>query len=207
MAKNQSNSKSFLLYLSWEESFNLLSCEEQSQFIKNMFLFHKGEEPILNTPMLTIFWKSIEYNLHENGRRYNASVENGKLGGAPKGNKNALKQKYDELNQPKQPNSTEEQPKQRSVELNNLNVNVNGNINDNVNVNDNVNINVNVKGNVKNIVDKAFEVLIDYDSESKELNTAKGVIEDVGGFDAAAIIMEWDEDVKQNWYQRVSVNL
>jgi hypothetical protein len=63
------------------------------------------------------------------------------------------------------------------------------------------------KGNIKNIVDKAFEVLIDYDSEPKALYSAKGVIEDVGGFDAAAIIMEWDEDVKQNWYQRVSVNL
>jgi hypothetical protein len=141
--------KSFIIYQSWEESFNLLNCEEQSQFIKNLFMFHRGEEPLLNTPMLQIFWKSIEYNLYENDKRYKTSVENGKLGGAPKGNKNALKNKYD-LEQPNQPNSTEEQPKQLWVKQNNLNDNVNGNdkVNVNVNVNGNDDVNVDVDGYV-----------------------------------------------------------
>ncbi len=140
----KNDKKSFIIYQSWEESFNLLNCEEQSQFIKNLFLFNRGEEPILNTPMLNIFWKSIEYNLHENDKRYKTSVENGKKGGAPKGNTNALKNKE----QPKQPKTTKEQPKQLSVEQNNLNdnvnVNVNGNVNKNVNEKENVNSNVNV---------------------------------------------------------------
>ena len=116
-------------------------------------MFHRGEEPILNTPMLQIFWKSIEYNLYENDKRYKTSVENGKLGGAPKGNKNALKNKYD-LEQPNQPNSTKEQPKQLWVKQNNLNVNVNdnvnvnGNVNGNLNVNENYNVNENENENV-----------------------------------------------------------
>jgi hypothetical protein len=134
--------KSFIIYQSWEDSFNLLNCEEQSQFIKNLFLFNRGEEPILNTPMLSIFWKSIEYNLYENDKRYKTSVENGKKGGAPKGNSNALKLKE----QPNQPKTTKEQPKQSSVKQNNLNDNdnVNGNVNKNVNEKVNVNNNVNV---------------------------------------------------------------
>ena len=100
-------------------------------------MFHRGEEPLLNTPMLQIFWKSIEYNLYENDKRYKTSVENGKLGGAPKGNKNALKNKYD-LEQPNQPNSTKEQPNQLWVKQNNLNDKVNVNVN--VNGNDDVNV-------------------------------------------------------------------
>jgi hypothetical protein len=144
--------KSFIIYQSWEESFNLLNCEEQSQFIKNLFMFHRGEEPILNTPMLSIFWKSIEYNLYENDKRYKTSVENGKLGGAPKGNKNALKYKE----QPKQPNSTEEQPKQLWVKENNLNDNDNDNDNDNVNKNENENEKVNVKESLQFSFDDYF---------------------------------------------------
>lgn len=112
-------------------------------------MFHRGEQPILNTPMLQIFWKSIEYNLYENDKRYKTSVENGKLGGAPKGNKNALKNKYDleeQPNQPNQPNSTKEQPKQLWVNQNNLNDNGNDdvNVNDDVNGNDNEYVSVSV---------------------------------------------------------------
>jgi hypothetical protein len=100
----KNDKKSFIIYQSWEDSFNLLNCEEQSQFIKNLFMFHRGEEPILNTPMLSIFWKSIEYNLYENDKRYKTSVENGKKGGAPKGNNNAKRQPENNLQ------STQEQP-------------------------------------------------------------------------------------------------
>jgi hypothetical protein len=151
--------KSFIIYQSWEESFNLLNCEEQSQFIKNLFMFHRGKEPLLNTPMLQIFWKSIEYNLYENDKRYKTSVENGKLGGAPKGNKNALKNKYD-LEQPNQPNSTKEQPNQLWVKQNNLNDNVNGN--------DDVNVNVNVNGNDDVNVDGYVSVSVNVDDSVEE---------------------------------------
>ncbi len=146
MAKNykQVNDEkpSFIIYKSWEEAFTLLSDVELAQMFKNLFLWHRNEQPILNTPSLQLVWKLIQYNLIQNAENYDrrseTSSKNGKLGGAPKGNKNALKQKYDEFNQPNQPNLTYINP----------NDNVNGN--DNVNENeydkeyDNVNGNVNV---------------------------------------------------------------
>ena len=47
MAKKQKDS--FILYMNWEDSFNLLSEGEKAQFITNLFLFHKGEEVVLNS--------------------------------------------------------------------------------------------------------------------------------------------------------------
>ena len=201
MAKKQKDS--FILYMNWEDSFNLLSEGEKAQFITNLFLFHKGEEVILNTPMLSMFWKSIEFNLNRNIQRYETAVENGSKGGAPKGNKNALKEKYyDE----EQPTNNQIQPRIKQIQPTN---NLNDNDNDNGNVNGNVNVNANgnVKGNVKGIIDKAFTILSEYNHSDDIIDKARFQIIEAGGFDAAADIMEWDEDVKQNWYKRVSVNL
>ena len=140
------NKKSFIVYQSWRQPFDLLTEKEKAQFITNLFKFNNDEEIILDTPMLKMFWTSIEYNLSENDKRYTTSKINGALGGAPKGNKNAKKQ-------PNQPNSTEIQPNQLRVEQNNLNANDNANDNANVNdnANDNANANVNEKANVKSI--------------------------------------------------------
>lgn len=122
MAKEK---KSFIVYQSWRAAFELLNENEKATFITNLFKFNNNEEIVLDTPMLNMFWKSIEYNLYENDKRYKTSVENGSKGGAPKGNQNAKKQ-------PNQPNSTQKQPNQLSVEQNNLNDNDNDNVNDNV---------------------------------------------------------------------------
>jgi len=118
MAKNykqvNDEKQSFIIYKSWEEAFLILSNEEQAQMFRNLFLWHRNEEPILNTPSLKLVWKLIEFNLIKNAENYDKRSEtsaiNGGKGGAPKGNKNALKQKYDEFNQPNQPNSTYNNP-------------------------------------------------------------------------------------------------
>jgi len=152
MAKNykqvNDEKQSFIIYKSWEEAFTLLSDVELAQMFKNLFLWHRNEEPILNTPSLKLVWSIIQYNLIQNAENYDkrseTSSKNGTLGGAPKGNKNALKEKYDEFNQPNQPNLTYNKP------------------NDNVNGNDNVNDkeydkeydNVNGNGNDKGSVDE-----------------------------------------------------
>jgi hypothetical protein len=128
MAKNykqvNDEKQSFIIYKSWEEAFSMLSNEEQAQMFRNLFLWHRNEQPILNTPSLKLVWKLIEFNLIQNVENYDkrseTSAKNGAQGGAPKGNKNALKKKYEEFNQPNQPNSTYNKP------------------NDNVNGNDNV---------------------------------------------------------------------
>ena len=135
MAKNykqvNDEKQSFIIYKSWEEAFELLTIEEQAQMMKNLFRWHRNEEPVLNTNSLKIVWSIIQYNLIKNAENYDkrseTSSKNGKLGGAPKGNRNALKDKYDMVEQPNQPNST----------YNNPNDNDNGNDNGNDNVNEN----------------------------------------------------------------------
>lgn len=142
MAKKEK--KSFIVFQSWEEPFNMLTTNEKAQFITNLFLFHRGEDVIIDSPMLEMFWKSIEYNLKRNVDEYDlrsvTSAENGARGGAPKGNQNAKKQPNNNLNQPNQPmynfestNSTKNNP------------NDNDNDNDNGNVNEKADVNVSVK--------------------------------------------------------------
>ena len=73
--------------------------------------------------ILKVAFEMIKPVIDNSDKRYITSVENGKKGGAPKGNKNAQK---------KQPKTTKKQPPNNQ---NNLNDNVNDNDNDNVNYN------------------------------------------------------------------------
>jgi hypothetical protein len=61
-----------------------------------------GVEPTVNGLEKSL-WVSIKSSMDSNIRRYNTSVENGKKGGAPKGNKNAKKQPETTQNNPIQP--------------------------------------------------------------------------------------------------------
>jgi hypothetical protein len=140
MAKDK---KSFLIYQSWKQSYDLLTDTEKLQFVENLFNYNIGEAVILNTPMLKMLWSSIEYNLNANTKRYETYRINGSKGGAPKGNNNAKKQ----------PNSTENNLNQPNTSQNNLNVNDNVNANVNANANVNVNDNVNENANAKSIDD------------------------------------------------------
>jgi hypothetical protein len=140
---------SWIFYQSWEKSVNLLSLEERGKLLTNLINYHKGGEVINDSPMLEMFWNSIEYNLDRNTKRYLASVENGKKGGAPKGNQNALKQPNNNLTQP------------------------NNNLNDNVNVNGNVNKDVNddVNGNVDGYVNDSADVSVNVEETFKNFLT------------------------------------
>lgn len=150
--------KSFIIFQSWEDGFNMLNESERAQFITNLFLFHRGEDIILNSPMLELFWKSIQYNLKRNVDEYDlrsvTSSENGSKGGAPKGNTNAKKKHQNNLNQPNQPN--EELGSTYSTK-NNPNDNDNDNDNGNVNENGNDDENENVNGNVKDYNSNSLE--------------------------------------------------
>ena len=87
------------------------------------------------TGLVSALMETIIPQIDANNKKY----ENGKKGGAPKGNSNASKGQ----NNQKQPNSTKNNQKQPNVNVNvnvNDNVNVNENDNDNVNVNENVNV-------------------------------------------------------------------
>ena len=186
--------KSFIVYQSWREPFELLTESEKSQFISNLFKFNEGEEIILDTPMLKMFWTSIEYNLTENDKRYKTSVENGSKGGAPKGNKNASKQ-------PKQPNSTEEQPNQLSVEQNNLNDNVNDNDNVNGNVNEDDNVDIMITDNMMNrLIDKFINI-----TDRFRFQSFLHEVKDYGGWDKVLeTYSKGDTSVKNNFNKQLN---
>jgi hypothetical protein len=74
----------------------------------------------------------------------------------------------------------------------------------NENINRDLTVNKNRSGNTRNIIDRALDILVDYNSEDKQVVNAWAVIEDVGGLDEVARIMEWDDDVKQNWLNRLN---
>ena len=149
MAKQKN---SFIIYQSWEDGLHLLSLEERGQVFTNLFNFHNGKEVVLNTPMLQMFWKMIEYNLTHNAEKYKIASENGSKGGAPKGNSNAKKQPNStEINliQPNLIDINQNQPKssEEKVWLSENKLNDNDNDNDNDNVNENENVNEDVNGN------------------------------------------------------------
>ena len=76
--------------------------------------------------------------------------------------------------------------------------------NENENTNRDLTVNKNRSGNTRNIIERALDIIIDYNSEDKQVVNAWAVIEDAGGLDEVARIMEWDDDVKQNWLNRLN---
>ncbi len=105
--------KSFLFYLSWKKQLDDLDDIELRRFIYNLIKYHEGEEIDLPTKTDRLAWNGIltglEINQDKYEKRVQANRENGKLGGAPKGNQNASKEKSTENNpeRPKQPDKRE----------------------------------------------------------------------------------------------------
>ncbi len=105
--------KSFLFYLNWKDQIDDLDDQELRRLINNLIKYHLGEEIELPTKIDRIVWNGILPGLEANqdkwDRRVQSNRENGKLGGAPKGNQNANKEKTTQINpeQPKQPDKRE----------------------------------------------------------------------------------------------------
>lgn len=122
---------SFVIFKNWTDAINALPEEFQLETYKAVVAYGlKGEMPqnlsSIANAMLISFSKGMENSL----ARYNASVENGKKGGAPIGNKNAKKKiiNEEETTQKQQENNL----KQPKTSKNNLNVNDNVNVNNNI---------------------------------------------------------------------------
>lgn len=85
--------KSFLFYLSWEQQIDLMKDDELRRFNKNLCRYYKGEQVELPTREEQLCWLGILPALELNKIKYEkksaSNRENGKLGGAPKGNQNA----------------------------------------------------------------------------------------------------------------------
>lgn len=132
--------ESFVFYKSFYEAINKLPEEYQLELMKVIMIYNFEEELPKMSPVVEAMFTLIKANIDKASQRYEASVENGKKGGAPKGNDNAKKQPRNNLkttqNNLNQPGLNLKQPR------NNLNDNDNDNDNVNVNVNDNENENV-----------------------------------------------------------------
>ena len=131
---------SFVLYASQYDAIENLSDVEIGQIVRKLFLkITRDEDYTCDSKLADGIAKSFFPNIYAASKRYEASVNNGKKGGAPKGNQNARKQ----------PKTTQEQPtgyfeEEENSDKNNLKQpknNLNDNVNDNVNVNDNDNVN------------------------------------------------------------------
>jgi ribosome assembly protein YihI (activator of Der GTPase) len=103
--------QSFLFYTSWKEQIDQLDDQELRRFINNLINFHTEGEIELPSRIESILWNGVLPALKKNKssweNRSKSASENGKMGGAPKGNQNAKKE-----NNPKQPKTTENNPKQ-----------------------------------------------------------------------------------------------
>lgn len=110
--------ESFVFYRSFYEAITEVPEESQLELFKAICEYSLNNKlPKLENKISRVIFKLIKPNIDSAKARYAASVENGKKGGAPKGNQNARKQ----------PKTTQEQPKN--------NLNVDGDVDDNVDVN------------------------------------------------------------------------
>ena len=124
--------ESFVVYKSFYEAIkDLDNPQDQLKLYNSMFNYCLyGEDPVL-TGVCKIMWTLIKPQLDSNIKRR----EDGKKGGAPKGNSNAKKQpKTTIVDSENNHRLITKQPNE------NVNDNVNVNVNDNVNVNKNENL-------------------------------------------------------------------
>lgn len=82
-----------MFYHNWDEQIDLMTEAELRNFIKNLIRYDKGENVVLNTKEEKLCWLGIVSGLEINKQKWITKSENGKLGGAPIGNKNAIKEK------------------------------------------------------------------------------------------------------------------
>lgn len=132
--KDFDKARSFVFYESYMNSIEELEDKELKLEVLRLIIHYGIEGTIVNdvSTLAKSIFRAHQYNIDNAIKRRKTAIENGKNGGAPKGNNNASK----ERNNQKQPNSTK---KYDYVSENNLNDNVN--VNENVNVNDNVYVN------------------------------------------------------------------
>ena len=91
---SETKDSAVLFYYEWEESFEELSDSEYRQMIRAIQKYAKtGETPKFEDRTMRSVFKLVKKAIDRNQERYGAKCqknkENGKLGGAPKGNQNA----------------------------------------------------------------------------------------------------------------------
>lgn len=119
--------KNILLYESLWDSIQDLSNEEIAELFIGISNWRVGIEPVFTQTTSKILFRQQLPLLEKQSKNYQTKLENGRRGGAPQGNQNALKQpKTTEINQ-EQPTTTEnkhiekEKEKEKDIEKDNNN--------------------------------------------------------------------------------------
>ena len=100
-------SKAVLIQPSFYEAMKILPDNDRLQLYDGLCEYSlNGSEPETLSPMANSLFLLMRPNIDSSNKRYNASIENGKKGGAPKGNQNARKQPKN--NQRKQPKNKQD---------------------------------------------------------------------------------------------------
>lgn len=116
---------SFVIFKNWAEAIEKLPEELQLECYKALAYYGlHGEKPEGMSAITDALLTSFSVGLENSICRYNASVENGKKGGAPKGNQNAKKKVENQVDL-EQPKTSKNNLKQPKTSKNNLNVNDN----------------------------------------------------------------------------------
>ena len=127
--KEEQKQLSFLFYTSWKEQIDELDDQELRRFINNLINYHNDQEIDLPTRTEMFLWRGILPALQKNRSRWEsrqiAASENGKRGGAPKGNDNARKQPKTTQNNPMGFLETQNNLKQPKQGVNSKVLNVN----------------------------------------------------------------------------------
>ena len=127
-----SKKTSMVVYEDWIViATEMLSGEECKTFLKNLLAVYKGEEPILDTPLLKSVWKLVGSEVESNKAKRDSKVE--RITNARKNNSKH------QVNKDVIPSMEPRiiplvKPNMESVGVN-VNVNVNDNVNDNGNEN------------------------------------------------------------------------
>lgn len=109
--------ESFVFYASFYEAIKELPEDTQLELYGALCEYSFNDNLPELSPVAKAVFTVMRPNIDKAAARYRASVENGRKGGAPKGNSNARKQPKNNLKQPRN------------------NLNVDDNVNDNVDVN------------------------------------------------------------------------
>lgn len=132
--------ESFVFYQSMFDAVEIIpDLETKAQAYKAIALYGLfGIEPDKDAPvMIKIIFIQAKASIDKAKAKYIARINNGKLGGAPKGNKNAKKETTkNNLAQPKTTKNNLKQPKTSENNLKQADDNDNDNVNDNVNDNE-----------------------------------------------------------------------
>lgn len=102
----------FIIMTEWGDALAPLTDEQVGKVFRIMLKYNKGIEEEINDPNIQVVWNFIKPNIDRINTKYQLSVENGKKGGAPKGNQNARKTTEE------QPNNNTNQPKDNTEQPN-----------------------------------------------------------------------------------------